>query len=196
MIPFQESKTAANLMKAFAGESQARMRYDYYASVAKKQGYLQIADIFLETAENEKEHAKLFLKQLLKNGMEGLPVEITASYPAALSNETIKNLAYAASGENEEWTELYPSFAKIADEEGYKEAADTFRKIALVEKKHEARYLKLHQNLQHDKVFRKDEKVLWICTNCGHILEATEAPEDCPVCKHTRKYFQQFLENY
>ena len=196
MIPFKDTKTAANLMKAFAGESQARMRYNYYASVAKKQGYLQIADIFMETAENEKEHAKLFLKQLIKNGVEGEAVEITAAYPAALSNETAKNLAYAAAGENEEWTELYPTFAKIADEEGYKEVADTFRLVALVEKKHEERYQKLHQNVVNDRVFRKETKVKWICSNCGHILECEDAPQECPVCKHSREYFQLFVESY
>lgn len=196
MIPFKESKTAENLMKAFAGESQANMRYTYYASVAKKQGFLQIADIFLETAENEKEHAKLFLKQLIKNGVEGEALEITAAYPVALSTETVKNLAYAAAGENEEWTELYPSFAKIADEEGYKEAGDTFRLVALVEKKHEARYLKLHQNIVNDKVFKKDVKVQWICSNCGHIIDCEEAPKECPVCKHSRDYFQVFIESY
>ncbi|MBW6516014.1 MAG: rubrerythrin family protein [Candidatus Cloacimonetes bacterium] len=196
MIPFKESKTASNLMKAFAGESQARMRYTYYASVAKKQGYLQIADIFLETAENEKEHAKLFLKQLIKNGVEGEPVEIIASYPAALSTETKNNLAYAAAGENEEWTDLYPTFAKIADEEGFKEVADTFRLVALVEKKHETRYRKLHQNVSNDKVFKKETQVQWICRNCGHIVDCPEAPEECPVCKHSRDYFQVFVENY
>ncbi len=196
MIPFAESKTAENLMKAFAGESQARMRYTFYASVAKKQGYLQIADIFLETAENEKEHAKLFLKQLIKNGLEGMPVEIQASYPAALSPETIKNLAYAAAGENEEWSDLYPSFAQTAEEEGFKEAADTFRLVALVEKRHEARYRKLHKNLLNEQIFRKESKVQWICTNCGHVVECAEAPEECPVCKHDRKYFQVFIENY
>jgi len=196
MIPFKESRTASNLMKAFAGESQARMRYTYYASVAKKQGYLQIADIFLETAENEKEHAKLFLKQLIKNGVEGEPVEITAAYPAALSTETKNNLAYAAAGENEEWTDLYPTFAKIADEEGFKEVADTFRFVALVEKKHEIRYRKLHQNILNNKVFEKENRVQWICRNCGYIVDCPEAPDECPVCKHSRDHFQVFVENY
>jgi len=196
MVQFKDTKTAENLMKAFAGESQARMRYTYYASVAKKQGYLQIADIFMETAENEKEHAKLFLKQLINNGVEGLPVEITASYPAALSNETLNNLAYAAAGENEEWEDLYPTFAKIADEEGYKEIANVFRKVAIVEKRHETRFRKLHKNIQKNLVFKREEKVQWICMNCGHIHEANEAPVECPVCLHEQKYFQLFVENY
>ncbi|MCB5230114.1 MAG: rubrerythrin family protein [Candidatus Cloacimonas sp.] len=196
MVQFKDTKTAENLMKAFAGESQARMRYTYYASTAKKQGYLQIADIFIETAENEKEHAKLFLKQLIKNGMEGMPVEITAPYPAALSDETLNNLAYAAAGENEEWAELYPAFAKMADEEGYKEIADTFRKVAVVEKRHETRFRKLHKNIQKDLVFKREEKTEWICMNCGHIHESKEAPAECPVCFHGQKYFQIFNENY
>lgn len=183
-------------MKAFAGESQARTRYTYYASTAKKQGFLQIADMFLETAENEKEHAKLFLKQLVKNGMEGMPVEISASYPAALSTETLTNLDYAAEGEKEEWGELYPTFAKTADEEGYKEIADTFRKVAVVEKKHEARFRKFYQNVKEGLVFKRSEKVKWICMNCGHIHESTEAPEICPVCDHGQKYFQIYCENY
>jgi rubrerythrin len=196
MTQFKGSKTAENLMKAFAGESQARMRYNYYASVAKKQGYLQIADIFMETAENEKEHAKLFLKQLIKNGLEGCPIEINAAYPAALSSETLKNLEYAAAGENEEWTDLYPTFAKIADEEGFKEAGDVFRKVALVEKRHESRYRKLATNIQNDQLYKKEAKVFWICRNCGHILEASEAPNECPVCVHPRDYFQLHVENY
>ena len=175
MVSFKNSKTAENLMKAFAGECQARTRYNYYSSVAKKQGYLVIADVFNETAENEKEHAKLFLKHLVNNGVEGLPVTITAAYPAALSTETSKNLLYAAAGENEEWSELYPAFAKEADEEGYSEIADTFKKVALVEKKHEIRYRKLHETLIQGKLFERDTKVLWICKNCGHVLEAKAA---------------------
>ncbi len=196
MVPFKDSKTAENLMKAFAGECQARTRYNYYASVAKKQGYLVIADIFNETADNEKEHAKLFLKQLIKNGVEGLPVTITASYPVALSQETVKNLAYAAVGENEEWSELYPSFAETAISEGFKEVADTFKKVALVEKIHEARYRKLHDILVQEKLYNKEKKVMWICKNCGHVLEASKAPPECPVCDHPKDYFQLFVENY
>ena len=196
MIDFKKSKTKENLMKAFAGESQARNRYTYYASVAKKQGFLQIANIFLETAENEKEHAKLFLKQLIKNGVNGTAVEISAAYPSALSDETLDNLKYAAEGENEEWTELYPEFAKVAEEEGFKEAAKTFKLVAMVEKRHEKRYLRLHENVKNHEVFKKDDKVLWKCINCGHIVESIEAPEECPVCKHGRKYFEVFLETY
>lgn len=196
MVPFKDSKTAENLMKAFAGECQARTRYNYYASVAAKQGYLVIADIFNETAVNEMAHAKLFLKQLIKNGVEGLPIEIKAAYPAALSDDTGKNLAYAAAGENEEWSDLYPSFAKTADEEGFKEAASTFRKVALVEKKHEERYRKLHDAVVQGKIFKKDDKAYWICKNCGHVIEVTDAPEICPVCDHPKKYFQIFVENY
>ena len=183
-------------MKAFAGECQARTRYNYYASAAKKQGYLMIADIFNETADNEKEHAKLFLKQLIKNGIEGLPVTITAAYPAALSTETSKNLLYAAAGENEEWSELYPTFADTAEQEGFKEVANTFRKVAMVEKKHEARYRKIHETLIQGKIFEKDVQVQWICKNCGHVLEAAGAPPECPVCNHPKEYFQIFVENY
>ncbi len=196
MVEFKNSKTAENLMKAFAGECQARTRYNYYASVAKKQGYYHIESIFNETAANEKEHAKLFLKQLLKNGMEGEMIEITAAYPAALSTDTLKNLEYAANGEHEEWTELYPSFAKTAEEEGFKEAADTFKKVSLVEKRHEARYRKLHQNLENDLIFKRPTEVLWICTNCGHIVKGVEAPAECPVCLHPKEYFIIYPENY
>ncbi|MDD3049548.1 MAG: rubrerythrin family protein [Candidatus Cloacimonetes bacterium] len=195
-MEFKNSKTAENLMKAFAGESQARTRYTYYASTAKKQGFLQISTIFLETAENEKEHAKLFLKQLLAKGMEGEEIKINAGYPAALSSETLKNLEYAAMGENEEWTQLYPEFAKVAEEEGYPEIAKVFKLVALVEKKHEERYRKLHENVKSHKVFKKDGKVFWKCLNCGHIVESIEAPEECPVCLHPRSYFELFMENY
>ena len=195
-MEFITSKTVENLMKAFAGESQARMRYNYYAKVARKEGYLQIEEIFNETAENEKEHAKLFLKQLLKNGMEGEAIEIDALYPAALADNTLKNLEYAANGENEEWTELYPTFAQIAEEEGYKEIATTFKMVALVEKRHEERYRKLWQNVKEHTAFKKDGKVFWKCRNCGHITESIEAPETCPVCLHDRKYFEVWIENY
>ena len=194
-MEFKGSRTAENLMKAFAGESQARMRYTYYASVARKEGFLQISDIFLETAENEKEHAKLFYKQLLGNGMNEEVVEINAGYPVAYSS-TIKNLEYAAGGENEEWTILYPQFAEIADEEGFSEAAKVFRLVASVEKRHEERYNKLLKNVKENKVFKKDGKVLWICKNCGHIIDCIEAPEVCPVCNHDQKYFELWTENY
>ncbi|MCD4817746.1 MAG: rubrerythrin family protein [Candidatus Cloacimonetes bacterium] len=194
-MEFKGSKTAENLMKAFAGESQARMRYTYAAKAAVKEGFLQIGEIFLETAENEKEHAKLFYKQLLKNGMNEEVIEINAGYPVALS-DTMKNLEYAANGENEEWTDLYPTFAKIAEEEGFTEAATTFKLIALVEKKHEERFRKLLDNVKNHKAFKKDNKVFWKCRNCGHIVESIEAPGVCPVCDHPQKYFEMFIENY
>jgi rubrerythrin len=195
-MEFKNSKTAENLMKAFAGESQARMRYNYYAKTATKEGFLQIAELFMETADNEKEHAKLFLKQLLKNGMEGEGINIDATYPAALADNTLKNLEYAAMGENEEWTELYPTFAQVAMEEGFKEVANTFKMVALVEKRHEERYLKLMNNVKNHEVFKKDGKVFWKCRNCGHITETVEAPETCPVCLHGQKYFELWAENY
>ncbi|MCK5816387.1 MAG: rubrerythrin family protein [Candidatus Marinimicrobia bacterium] len=194
-MDFKNTKTAENLMKAFAGESQARNRYTYYASVAKKDGYLQISEIFLETADNEKEHAKLFYKQLLANGMNEEVIEINAGYPVG-QVDTMKNLEYAANGEQEEWEDIYPSFAKIAEEEGYPEIANVFRGIAEVEARHEARYRKLLKNVKEHTVFKKGGKVLWICKNCGHIVEDIEAPEICPVCMHGQKYFEVWTENY
>ncbi|SEF91789.1 Rubrerythrin [Caloramator fervidus] len=188
------SRTAENLMKAFAGESQARTRYTYYASQAKKEGFIQISNIFMETAENEKEHAKVFFK-FLNEELKGDVVKITADYPVALSS-TLDNLKYAANGEKEEWAELYPEFAKIAEEEGFHEIAEAFRKIAEVEKRHEERYRKLYENLLNGKVFKKDKKVLWKCNNCGYIHEGEEAPEVCPACKHPQGYFEVFVENY
>ena len=191
------TKTEQNLLKAFAGESQARNRYTYYASVADKEGYKQIKNIFIETADNEKEHAKRFYKFLLE-GLQGeLPamVEITASYPVA-QGSTLDNLKAAASGENEEWTDLYPSFAKVAEEEGYPEIAAAFKMISAVEKSHEIRYNKLAQNIQNDKVFKKDGKVYWKCGNCGYIHEGTAAPEKCPACIHPQSYFEVFVETY
>lgn len=190
------TKTAENLMKAFAGESQARNRYTYYASVAKKEGYLQISDLFLETAENEKEHAKLFMKQLLKYGMNEQSVVINdAGYPVAYA-DTLKNLEYAADGEKEEWTILYKNFADIAIEEGFADIATVFKNIAKVEEKHEARYRKLHENVKNHTVFKKDGKVFWKCNNCGHIMELLEAPPKCPVCEHGREHFEIWVENY
>ena len=194
-MEFKNSKTAENLLKAFAGESQARNRYTYYSSVAKKEGFLQIADIFAETAENEKEHAKLFMKKLIEHGMNGNVIEITAGYPVAYA-DTLKNLEYAAGGENEEWTEIYPTFAKIAEEEGFDDVAKIFKLIALVEKRHEERYKKLLENVKEHKVFKKEGKVFWICKNCGHIVESIEAPEECPVCNHPQSYFEVWTENY
>jgi len=184
------TKTEHNLMASFAGESQARTRYTFYSSVAKKEGYNQIADIFLETAENEKEHAKLFFKLL-----EGNSVEIHAEYPSIYGN-TMKNLNAAANGEHEEWELLYPNFAKIADEEGFPEAAKVFRSVSLVEKRHESRYKKLLANIKNNSVFSKAQIVEWKCDNCGHIHTAANAPELCPVCAHPKAYFQLFVEAY
>lgn len=194
-MEFKNSKTAENLMKAFAGESQARMRYTYYASVARKEGYRQIEEIFLETAENEKEHAKLFWKQLLKNGMNEEAITINATYPVGYGN-TMQNLGYAADGEKEEWTQLYSGFAEVAEEEGYHEVAQTFKKIGMVEKRHEERYRKLMDNVKNGTVFKKSEKVYWKCRNCGHIVEASQAPEICPVCDHPQAHFEVWVENY
>lgn len=184
------SKTEHNLMAAFAGESQARNRYTYYASVAKKEGYEQISAIFLETADNEKEHAKRFFKFL-----EGTPVEITATYPSSFG-DTASNLKAAASGENEEWTELYPTFADIAEQEGFVEIAVAFKKIAEVEKQHEARYLKLLENIESKKVFLKDIKVDWKCRNCGYIHYGESSPKLCPACVHPQAFFELRCENY
>ena len=184
------TKTEHNLMAAFAGESQARNRYTFYASVAKKEGYEQIAALFLETADNEKEHAKRFFKFL-----EGTPVNINATYPTVYG-DTLTNLKASAEGENEEWTILYPEFADIAQEEGFPEVANAFRKIAEVEAKHEARYLKIHENIESGKVFIKDGKVAWKCRNCGYIHYAESAPKLCPACLHAQSYFELHIQNY
>lgn len=194
MKSLKDTKTAENLMKAFAGESQARNRYTYYASTAKKEGYIQISNLFLETAENEKEHAKIFFK-LLNETFKGNVVNICGDYPVGLSN-TKDNLLYAAMGENEEWSSLYPEFAKIAQEEGFIEIANVFKKIAEVEKHHEERYRKLLSNIEKDEVFKKDKTVKWKCGNCGYIFEGNEAPEICPACSHPQGYFELFVENY
>ncbi|HEY9061726.1 MAG TPA: rubrerythrin family protein [Pseudobacteroides sp.] len=197
MKSLKGTKTAENLLKAFAGESQARTRYTFYASVADKEGYKQIKNIFIETADNEKEHAKRFYKFLLE-GLQGeLPamIEINASYPVA-QGTTIENLKAAAEGENEEWSDLYPAFAKVAQEEGFPEVAAAFKLIASVEKHHEARYKKLAENIANGAVFKKDEKILWKCGNCGYIHEGTEAPEKCPACVHPKSYFEAFVESY
>ncbi len=188
------SQTAENLMKAFAGESQARMRYTFYAKTAGKEGYKQIEEIFLETAENERMHAKLFYKHLVAT-LNGEPVHIQADYPVALDT-TVKNLEYAANGEHEEWSSLYSGFATIADEEGFPEVARTFRGIGTVEKRHETRFRKLLENVKENRVFCKGKKVLWKCRVCGQIIEADEAPDKCPVCEHPRDYFEVFIENY
>ncbi len=196
MASFKDSKTACNLMKAFAGESQARSRYTFYASQARKENYQQIAELFLETAENEKEHAKLFYNHLLQNLDHGTMQMIEADYPVALAADTRMNLESAAAGEHEEWTRLYPSFADTAEKEGFAEAARTFRAVALVEERHEARYRKLAENVKNSQVFKKGGKKLWKCRNCGHIIESAEAPQKCPVCQHPQGYFELFVENY
>lgn len=196
-MSFKESRTAENLMKSFAGESQARMRYVYAAKTAKKEGFEQISNIFMETAENEKEHAKVFFKHLLKQGIEGEMINITASYPVGWSpDNTLKNLQYAADGEHEEWTELYPIFAEIAEEEGYKEIAISWRMVAKVEKEHEKRFRKLYDNVKNMRVFEKDGSVFWKCLNCGYIHEGSKAPAICPACQHPQSYFEIHLETY
>jgi len=191
METLKGTKTEINLLKSFAGESQARMRYDYFAKQAKKEGYEQISAIFAETALNEKEHAKMFFKFL-----EGRPVEITAVYPAGKIGTTSENLKAAAMGENEEWTELYPEFAEIADKEGFNEIATTYRMIAKVEKAHEERYSKLLTNLEEGKVFERNGKVIWKCRNCGYLHEETTAPETCPACLHPQAHFELKENNY
>jgi len=185
------SLTEQNLLKAFAGESQARMRYDYFASQAKKDGLEQIGAIFAETALNEKEHAKRFFKFL-----EGEMVEITVSYPAGKIGTTLENLKAAADGEMEEWTELYPEFARIAEEEGFKEVAACFRMISRVEKAHEERYRTLYTNLEEGKVFEREGKIVWKCRNCGYLHEGTKAPKLCPACLHPQSYFEIKDTNY
>ncbi len=191
MKSIKGTKTEQNLLKAFAGESQARMRYDYFAGQAKKEGLEQIASLFEETAMNEKEHAKRFFKFL-----EGGHAEIMASYPAGIIGTTLENLKAAADGENEEWTSLYQDFAKDAEDEGFKEVALAFKKIAEVEKAHEARYRKLYDNLEKGKVFSKDGKVTWKCRNCGYLHEGEKAPEKCPACLHPQSYFEIKETNY
>ena len=185
------TKTEHNLLKAFAGESQARNRYTYFASVAKKEGLEQIANIFLETAENEKEHAKVFFKYL-----EGGDLEITASYPAGVIKDTQANLKEAAAGENMEWTTLYADFGKEAKNEGFAEVARSFEQISKVEKFHEARYRKLINNLANNEVFKKNSETKWHCTNCGYVFTGLEAPKECPACKHPQAYFEVLAENY
>jgi rubrerythrin len=185
------TQTEKNLLKAFAGESQARMRYDYFSKQAKKEGLEQISAIFAETALNEKEHAKRFFKFL-----EGGMTEITASYPAGKIGTTSENLKAAAEGENEEWTELYPKFAEVAAEEGFKDISMVFKNIAKVEKEHEARYLKLYSNLEEGKVFERDGKVIWRCRNCGYIHEGSKAPKKCPACDHPQAHFEIEAQNY
>ena len=191
MNSLKGTQTEQNLLKAFAGESQARMRYNYFAKQAKKEGLEQIAAIFEETAENEMVHAKRFFKFL-----EGGDVEITATYPAGKISTTLENLKASADGEKEEWTELYPHFAEIADKEGFKEVAVAFRMIAKAEEAHENRYRKLYNNLESGHVFKKDGKIVWKCRHCGYLHEGENAPKVCPACLHPQSYFEVHNENY
>jgi rubrerythrin len=185
------TKTEKNLLKAFAGESQARNRYTYFASTARKEGFEQIANIFSETAENEKEHAKVFFGYL-----EGGDVEIAASYPAGAVKDTRSNLEAAADGEKLEWTTLYADFAMIAKEEGFPEIARSFEQIAKVERFHESRYRKLAANVANGEVFRKKSPLKWHCANCGYVLEGTEAPKECPACRHPQSFYEVLAENF
>jgi len=192
MPTLKGSKTEQNLLKSFAGESQARNRYDFFASVAKKEGLEQISAMFSETALNEKEHAKRFFKFL-----EGGAVEITADYPAGvISDNTLDNLKAAADGELEEWSKLYPEFAKVAEEEGFTEVAAAYKAIAKVEQAHENRYRKLYANLEAGKVFVRGDKLVWKCRNCGYLHEGEKAPDKCPACQHPQAFFEMFCENY
>ncbi|MCK9523135.1 MAG: rubrerythrin family protein [Proteobacteria bacterium] len=191
MSKIKGTETEKNLLKAFAGESQARNRYTYYAAVARKEGYRQIEALFIETAENEREHAKRFFKFL-----EGGDLEITATYPAGKIGTTLENLKAAAMGENEEWAELYPAFADTAKQEGFPEIAAAFRMIAKVEKEHEERYLKLAANIESGKVFKKDAPVRWKCRNCGYVHEGDTAPEMCPACVHPQEHFEIKEDTY
>ena len=185
------SKTEKNLLTAFAGESQARNRYNYFASKARKEGYRQIADIFEETANQEKEHAKRLFKFL-----EGGEVEVQASFPAGVIGTTVENLKAAAGGENYEWTEMYPEFGKVADEEGFKDIGDAFRAIAVAEKQHEKRYNDLKANIEAGRVFKRDKPVVWRCRNCGYLHEGIEAPAECPACAHPQAHFELLGENW
>jgi rubrerythrin len=190
-MDFKGSQTEKNLLAAFAGESQARTRYTFFASAAKKEGFEQISGIFQETSDNEKEHAQLFFEQL-----KGGTVEIKASYPAGIVGSTAQNLKAAAEGEKFEWGTLYPGFADVAEKEGFKEPARVFRSVAKVEAYHEKRYLKLLANVEQGKVFKKDTPIKWKCRNCGFVFEGAEAPDKCPVCQHPRSYYEAWCENY
>ena len=191
MKKLKGSQTEKNLLKAFAGESQARNRYTYFASAARKEGFEQIAGIFEETADNEKEHAKVFFKHL-----EGGDVAIEASYPAGKIGATAENLLAAAEGEKMEWGTLYPDFEKVAREEGFDGIADSFKEIGEVEEKHEKRYRKLLENVKNNEVFEKNKVVKWKCRNCGYVHEGTEAPKVCPACKHPQSFYELLSENY
>ncbi len=192
-MEFKNSQTAQNLLKAFAGESQARNRYTFAASIARKEGLEHVAAIFMETAENEKEHAKLFFKQL--EPLSSSMIEIVASYPA-VAGDTAAQLKAAYEGEAEEWGELYPQFAQVAREEGFAEAARVFEQVAKVEKEHEARFRRLYDHVVNGTVFQRGEKIYWRCRNCGHIHEGTTAPKVCPVCMHPQAYFEPVGEKF
>ncbi len=185
------SKTEKNLLAAFAGESQARNRYTYFSSQARKEGFIQISNIFAETADNEKEHAKIFFQHLA-----GGDAEITATYPAGVIGDTLANLKAAAAGENLEWTTLYRDFAETARQEGFADVARSFDQIGKVEKFHEARYRKLAANIEGKQVFQRAKPVVWHCSNCGYIFEGTEAPKECPACRHPQAYYELLAENY
>jgi len=194
-MKLKESQTIKNLLKAFTGESQARNRYTYFASVARKEGLEQISAIFLETAENEKEHAKVFFEHM--HPINGEMIDITASYPAGKIGElTEENLLEAANGEKLEWGTLYPEFEKVARKEGFKEIADSFKEIAEVEQQHEKRYRKLLENVKSKKVFKKDDVVKWKCRNCGYVHVGKDAPKSCPACKHPQAFYEMMCENY
>ncbi len=185
------SKTEKNLLTAFAGESQARNRYTYFASKARKEGFVQISAVFEETANQEKEHAKRLFKF-----MEGGDVEVQAAFPAGVIGTTEENLAAAAGGEHFEWTKMYPGFARTAEEEGFSEIAAVFRAIAVAEKQHEKRYVELRKNIAEGKVFKRDKPVVWRCRNCGYLHEGTEAPNMCPACAHPQSHFELLGENW
>ncbi len=191
MTSIRSTQTEKNLLTAFAGESQARNRYTYFASAAKKAGYEQISAIFIETADNEKEHAERLFKFL-----EGGEVEITGSFPAGIIGDTVSNLEASADGENHEHTTMYPQFADVAQKEGFSEIAEVFRNIAVAEKAHEERYRALIENIEQNMVFKRDTVVKWKCRNCGYIHEGTEAPGECPACAHARAYFELWAKNY
>ncbi|OEG71446.1 rubrerythrin [Candidatus Endomicrobiellum trichonymphae] len=178
-------------MESFAGESQARMRYTYFASKAKKEGFEQISAVFTEIADNEKEHAKRFFKFL-----EGGCVEITGTFPAGIISSTIENLRFSAAGENEEHSKIYPESARIADEEGFPEVAECFRRVSIAEKHHEARYLALLKNFENGRVFKKDIVAMWRCRNCGYVYESKEALEKCPACLHSKAYMEELYDNF
>lgn len=191
MSSIKGSRTEKNLLKAFAGESQAKNRYTFFAKQAQKEGFEQIAEIFMITAMQEEQHAKIFFRFL-----EGGPVEITATYPAGMISTTAENLIAAANGENEEWTELYPEFARIAEEEGFQKIAIAFKLISKIEAEHEARFLKLLRNVEDNKVFESDEAEEWVCRKCGYVHKGKKAFENCPVCDHPKAYFEKKACNY